>query len=477
MLLIFLGRTAQFILALAMMRVVTMLLPPSEMGRMSLFVSAIAFFALFLVNPVGMFINRRLHAWEIQGSVRRYLDYYWAYLLVVAVFASLVLTVMNDLGVIGLQTSTAWLWVLVCGSLLLNTANQTVIPSLNLLGFRGWFIGLTLATLASGFLVAAVLIYHVQPHAEYWLLGLLIGQAVFVYIGGKVFFAKLKAPQAPRSGGPIRAHIRVLFGFAWPIAIAVGMGWVQSQSYRFFMEDYLGLAVLGLFVAGYGISAGLIAGFESVLTTYLQPMFYKRVSSENSEEQAEAWENYASAILPALVLLICFIIAMAPELTRVLLGDSYQSSAQYVVWGALAEAIRVVAGVYGMATHARMKTRLLLIPNLIGALMALVLLAWLPPQLGASGVGIALSFSGLAMILVLHFRIQAEAKLKLPYARLLQGTAMGGVLIVSAALVKLVPGWNNLMVASIVSLGAVGIFFTALQYCLLRDVLLKKGVM
>lgn len=477
MLLIVFGRVAQFILALVMMRVATTFLPPSEMGRMSLFVSSIAFFSLLLVSPVGLFINRRLHAWEMQGVVRRYFDYYWVYLLAVAVLASLVLTVMNDLEIIGLRTTTAWLWILVCGSLLFNTMNQIVIYSLNMLGFSGWFLALTLATLASGFLMAVVLILHFQLRIEYWLLGLLIGQIVFAGIGSKVFFARLVVLQNTRSGGSIRTHIDALFQFAWPVSIAVGFNWVQAQSYRFIMENFLGLTALGLFVAGYGISTGLILGSESMLATYFQPRFYKRVSSGNREEQAQAWESYASAILPALVLLICFIIAMAPELTRVLLGAGYQLSAQYVVWGALAEAIRVVAGVYGMAAHARMKTRLLLIPNLIGALMALALLVWLTPMLGASGVGIALSLSGLSMIMALHFTIQAEVKLNLPYARLLQGASMGALLIAGAVLVKIVPDSSNHLAVSILSLGVVGIFFIALQYRLLQGVISKKEVM
>lgn len=477
MLLIFFGRAVQFILALAMMRVVTTFLSPSEMGRMALFVSATAFFALFLVNPVGMFINRRLHSWEAQGLVRRYLDYYWAYLLAVAVLASAVLTVMNSLGSIGFQADAAWLWLLVGGSLLLNTANQTVIPSLNLLGFRGWFIGLTLATLVSGFLAAVALIFHFEPRAEYWLLGLLAGQAVFAGVGGKVFFARLSAPQVSGSAKSRPAHVGVLFEFAWPVSIAVGMNWVQSQSYRFFMEDSLGLAALGLFVAGYGISAGLIAGFESVLTTYFQPRFYKRVSSGDREEQAQAWQSYASAILPALALLIGFIIAMAPELTCVLLGADYQSSAQYVMWGALAEAGRVIAGVYGMAAHARMKTRLLLIPNLIGASMSVALLVWLTPKLGASGVGIALSLSGLAMILALHFTIRTEVALSLPYPRLLFGAVMGGLLAGGAMLIRFVSVSHDRVVESIFALGVVGLFFTALQYFLLQAVLSKRDVM
>src|SRR5574340_542388 len=75
------GRAAQFLLALAMMRVATTLLSPEEMGRMSLVTTTTAFFALFLINPVGMFINRRLHAWQSSGLARHYLTCYAGYLI------------------------------------------------------------------------------------------------------------------------------------------------------------------------------------------------------------------------------------------------------------------------------------------------------------------------------------------------------------------------------------------------------------
>jgi O-antigen/teichoic acid export membrane protein len=450
-LLIVVGRAAQFILALVMMRVVTTILPPFEMGRMALFISATAFFALFLVNPVGMFINRRLHAWETLGLVRRYLDYYWAYLLVVAVLASAILSVMNDLGSIGFQTSATWLWVLVCGSLLLNTANQTVIPSLNLLGFRGWFIGLTLATLASGFLVAVVLLTHLQPRAEYWLLGLLVGQAVFAGIGGKVFFARLTTPQAPRSGGSIRAHIGVLFGFAWPVSIAVGMNWVQSQSYRFFMEDSLGLAALGLFVAGYGISAGLIAGFE----------------------QGKAWTSYASAILPSMLLVGFFVAAAAPELTRLLLGVGYKESSQFVAWGAIAEMARVFTGVYGMVAHARMKTSLLLVPNAIGAVISITMMLWLMPKYGAVGAGFALALAGIAVFLATYIATRKELVTTLPYSTLLQCVVVGAVLAVVASITRQIIGPDGIA-AALMLLSVLVIVFLLTQYWILRSFLHGK---
>lgn len=469
MLLIFFGRAIQFLLALVIMRAVTTILPPSEVGRMSLFMSATAFFALFLVNPVGVFINRRLHSWESQGVVKRYLDYYWSYLLFVSVLSSISLIVLNNMRFIGLQTNTAWLWLLVGGSLLFNTINQTVIPSLNLLGFRGWFIGLSLGTLVTGFLVAVSLVLNYQPRAEYWLLGLLIGQAVFAGVGIKVLFFKMANHQSVKSGEETRENIGALYAFAWPVSIAVGLNWVQTQSYRFGMDGTMGLHELGLFVAGYGISAGLIAGFESVLTTYFQPIFYKRVSTENSEDQIQAWASYASAIFPALLLLMVFIVIMAPELTRAFLGESYQSSAKYVLWGALSEAMRVIAGVYSMAAHARMKTRLLLIPNLTGALASLGLLALLKPWLGMTGVGAALAGSGLAMLIVLHFTIQSELKLQFPLIRLLQAAVMGGGLMVVVELIRYVHGFHEYTLISFFLLGVIGILFMLMQYYLLQN--------
>ena len=143
MIVIIFGRAAQFILLLMVMRVATTYLPPEEMGRLSLITAAVAFYALFLVNPVGMFINRRLHAWDELGRAKYYLKLHWIYLLIVSVFAAASLAVLNNTHTFGFQFNTIWLLVLVCGSLIFNTINQTAIPSLNMLELRGRFITLT----------------------------------------------------------------------------------------------------------------------------------------------------------------------------------------------------------------------------------------------------------------------------------------------------------------------------------------------
>jgi O-antigen/teichoic acid export membrane protein len=465
LILIIFGRAAQFVLLLLVMRVATSYLPPDEMGRLSLITAATAFFALFLVNPVGMFINRRFHSWDALGHAKYYLKLHWLYLLVVSLVAAASLAALNRIHAFGFQFNTAWLLVLVCGSLLFNTINQTAIPSLNLLELRGRFITLTLATIGASLVSSFLLVSVFLPTAEFWLLGLLIGQSLFAVIGVKLFFDKLQ-PESPVQM-PSRAHLKLLFHFAWPVAISVGFNWLQTQGYRFLVADSLGLAALGLFVAGYGISAGLMAAFESVLATYFQPKFYKRVSNNDRADQSVAWNKYAGAILPSLMLVTFLLVGLAPELTRFMVGPAYQSASQFVVWGVLAEGARVLAGVYSMSAHAKMKTRLLLLPNLLGAVICIALIWALTPAMGAHGVGLALSLAGLGMVVAMHFLMNVALEMKLPYRLVLKGAAMGATLFSIAAAGRwALGGTDSLTSASFLIVGT-GLVFLPMFYWLL----------
>lgn len=452
-----------------MMRVATTLLSPEEMGRVSLVLTTVAFFALFLVNPVGMFINRRLHAWQASGTARHYLIRYTSYLLLVALIAAIGLPFLYMSGVVNFGVSIGWLIFLVCGSLLFNTINQTAIPSLNLLGDSGRFVLLSVATIAASFACAALLVQMVQPSAQYWLLGLLLGQAFLAVIGTKVFFARLQDTGTIHVPPSIqRRHLQALFSFAWPVAIAAGLGWVQGQGYRYLMEGQLGLAQLGLFVAGYGISAGMIAGFESVLTTYFQPRLYRDVSAGHPVKQAQAWQRYAAAVIPSLLLTVAFIAMLAPELTRVFLGKNFQSAANYVVWGALAEAARVLMGVYSLIAHVYMRTRWLIVPGLIGAVLSIALCVLFIPEFGAAGAGMALVISGSAVVLTMHVllarRVGGGAPLRPMLMAGVSAAALWGMTLGLRHLLN-PTGWG--LIAGVLVL--VGITYLGLQYLFLRQ--------
>lgn len=475
MITIIFGRAAQFLLALVMMRVATTLLSPEEMGRVSLVVTTTAFFAFFLISPVGMFINRRLHAWQANGTARQYLTNYVTYLLLVALVAAAGMLLLYVTGVVDFGVSIGWMILLVCGSLIFSTINLTAIPSLNLLGDSGRFVLLSIAMIASSFACASLLVLMAQPSAQYWLFGQLLGQTFIGAIGVKVLFARLQQPRILNAPPTIhRRHLQALFNFAWPVAIAAGLGWLQGQGYRYIMAEQLGLAQLGLFVAGYGISAGVIAGFESVLTTYFQPRLYRDVNMVDPTGHAQAWHCYAAAVIPSLLLTVAFIVMLAPELTRIFLGENFQSAADYVIWGALAEAARVLIGVYSLIAHVYMRTRWLILPNIIGAVLSIMLCALLIPSYGAVGAGIGLVSSGFAVVMTMHV--------------LLTKWVGGGVpiraIVTAGVLAAILWGWEIVLRYFLDAAGrwfvieilvTVGISYLLLQYFILRESLAEQG--
>lgn len=399
-------------MALLMMRVATTLLSPQEIGEVSLITTTTAFFALFFINPVGMFINRRLHSWQTNGVARHYLSLYTCYLLMVSLAAIIVLPLLYREGLVHFGIPIGWLIFLVSGSLLFNTVNQTAIPSINLLGESTRSVLLSLATISTSFVCATLLAMLVHPSAQCWLVGLILGQGLLGIIGVKTLFEKLQESKDPFRSFNLQIsneHLSTLFHFAWPVAIAAVLGWVQGQGYRYLIESQLSLAELGLFVAGYSISMGIMTSFESILTTYFQPHLYREVNKSPGIGQGLAWQRYATAVIPSLLLTIGFIIILAPELAHTLLGENFQSAGNFVVWGALSEAARVLTGVYSLIAHVHMKTRWLILPNLIGASLSIFLCILFIPWMGASGAGLGLALSGFSVVLTMHLLLLRHA--------------------------------------------------------------------
>ncbi len=473
MLMLAIGRVIQFVLLLLTLRLATSLLSPAEMGKISIVTATVAFFALLLLNPVGMFMNRRLHSWELRGQIIRYFTYFWLYLLIVGAISLLALVVLTEFKIWSPNMDIYWLEILVLGSLIFGTLNQVVIPGLNLLGYRGWFTVLTIATSAASLIIAVVLVQTFSRNAEYWLTGILLGQLIVGIVGKKIFFNKIKISSKKNKNDTVlsKNKIRYLFTFAWPVAIAVSLGWVQSQGYRYLMEEQLGLVSLGLFVAGYGISAGLVAGFESIFSTCFQPRFYERISHGCISDQSLAWHEYAQAILPSLLLVTSLVITTAPELTQLLLGPAYRESAQFVVWGSLAESARIATTVFGMVAHARMNTRLLLWPNLVGAATSVPLIWCLMLFYGASGVGLGLMFSASICFLLTVRIISNNLILVFFWRDFIKSLVMGGSLFTVMLVLRKILSGNDNYFLLLMQLSIIGACFLLFQYLILRPVL------
>ncbi|WP_332862618.1 hypothetical protein [Janthinobacterium svalbardensis] len=457
----------QFVIALVGTRLLTTLLPPDEVGRIALITAITAFFAMFLVNPVGMFVNRHLHEWAEKGQIRLYFCLYWKYLLLVCGAAAIICYTLNYFHLISLHAKTFWLLTLICGSLFFNTVNQTVIPSLNMLGHRNVFIVLTLATLITGLTASFGLTKVLQAKAEYWLLGLLLGQAIFGWLGMNILYSRVAASKAV-SLALCEYPLKQLWNYAWPVALAVGLGWMQMQGYRFILEKQVGLAILGLYFAGYGLSASLLAAFELILTTYFQPLLYKRVSMQGLNFDAAAWNDYASAILPALVFVTAILCFSAKEITAVMLGSSYQEAGRYVMLGAIAEATRVLVGMIGLVAHLRLKTQWLLFPNFIGMLITIGLILFFVPAFGSGAAAISVALGGGFVAVSMYFFMRKNV-LRLPWLKIIQALSMAGIAYILGLTIRHFMGVNADVFHSLLFLGIMAILTVPMLFLLIKS--------
>jgi len=474
-----LARAFQFMLLLITLRVATALLPPSEMGKLAIITATVSFFALLLINPVGMFVNRRLYAWNEQGQGSKYLFYFSIYVFGVAIFSMIILLSFSSFLSFEKSISITTYLALVACSILFGSLNQTSIPYLNMFGRHFWFGTLTLATTAASLVLAFIAVSLAQRTAAWWFIGILSGQLLVGMCGLYLLRQTLNPTEThPITNFPFSAEaLRGFLNFSWPISIAVSLGWVQSQSYRFVVEHSLGLYNLGLFAAGYGISAGLTAGFESMITTHFQSVFYRQVNAEQPGSADAAWHTYARSVLPSITLTAFLIIGLAPQLTQLLLSEEYIGSYEYVMWGAVAELTRITIAVFALFAHAKMATRILIYPNLLGAVSALFLVWLFVQQYGITGIGPALLLSSLCSLFLTVYITAQFTKIRISIRSAGLPILMGAALILVARAPYVYSAAQSNVGPMIFTLLVTGGLFCIFQAYLLADALqIRSGI-
>ena len=424
---ILLARFLQILLSVVSIKLSSHLLAPEQMGRLALVNSIVAFFAFMFINPIGMFMNRRMHSWWRDGQWLGYQRWYYLYVLCVAVLAGLTL-VFGTPFYGGLRMSLGWMALLICGSILVNTSNQGFVSTLNLLGFAVPFGTLTILTPLLGLLLSWLLCMRMGSQTEYWVSGLLLGQGLVTIAAVLVVLRRWADRGGPTLANrvPTGAMLRNLFRYAWPISVAVILAWAQNQGYRLVLERQIGLKELGIFVAGYGIALGIMSAMESLLASLLQPRFYSRLNSPG-ELPAEAWNEYAAVALPILVLTGVTLAASATEAVHIFLSPAYWGTATVVCWAAAIELTRTAANTYSLCMHAMMKTRGLMIPSLVGAILSIGFLSVAAHFWGLDGVGPALALAGVVCLASWHNAAHRLAGISFPLRRVLLALA-GGLL-------------------------------------------------
>ncbi len=424
------ARITQILVSVVALRIMTGVLDASEMGKYSLIMSAITFFALTFINPIGTYINRKTHYWYENGVLLTRLKVGAIYLSVIVLLSVLLLFIGQLFFQINNKMTLISLIGLIAGFLFLNTINQTIIPSFNMLGEKKLWALFSISTLIIG-LFFSVIFTHWQPNAEAWISGQLVGFGVGALLG--ILFLKkivLTSTQKQNCKSILHYHsIKAVASFAVPVALTVSLNWVQFQSYRFTITNLLGMEYLGYFVTGYTLSAGIMGAFETTAINYFYPIFYKRVTDAKDGDQSIIWKEYASLMIPLVCMTVVLISCMSAQLIHILVDKAYWTVGPFVIVGSFIEAGRVIGNVYSLAAHAIMKTKILVVPQLIGAGVSVISVLIMGKSMGANGVATALLISALLYVLTTHICINRYLRVQLELSQLFFKTALSAPIL------------------------------------------------
>ena len=457
------GRLAQALINIAALRIMTALLSPAEVGGVFVVLSVAGGFAFFLINPVGMYINRKLHSWHGSGTVADNLSVFNIYVSAVSVLSFPVVFFAVKYNMVGASLPAIGLAAMVGGYIFFNTWSMTLIPSLNMLGHRRYFVSLSVLTsvLCLGSSVACVLFFG--SGAINWMSGQVLGFGVsavaalplFMKLNNDRFAGFISAFKAfgvsPRSE---------LYRFALPLAGATIFMWLQQQGYRLVVEKVSGAAFLGYLAVGLGIAASLGAVVESLIQQICFPGFDETLNVSDAQGRRLALFRLSSRTIPVYVMLGIFTVCFSSQLTAILTHKKFEGVSLYVAFGALLEFFRMTGNILAAGAHSEMRTKALIKPYAAGACVS-VLLVYLACFVPGRDLAIpaALCLGGGITLGAIFLKMKALTGVSLPY-----GDTFKATLLSLPLLMGLMARQQASMAANLFALAAAGAYLAAAGY-------------
>jgi O-antigen/teichoic acid export membrane protein len=454
------GRALLILSSVVSIRLATQLLGASQVGVMNLILSAITLFGL-LIGAFSLYFYRQLLEWHIEGRLIENVARY-ALFLVISAAVACVLMLVPYYG-----TDTAWrnvplpwLALLLAGNLVIATLNGAVLYALNALGRRRTYVLLSNVTSWGGVGLAVASNLLASPRAEHWLFGLLAAQLVSLCMAWRPFVEAARV----ESGSPRVANARVedfRFGavlrFSWPLAVCTALYWVQRNSFAPIMASRHDMQTLGLFSVGFSVGLLIMSSFDTLFREYYSPIYYRAIAGGDDDAKVAAWNRYAEALFPAVIAMAAFVAASGSVLLRLLVSQEFHGVASVVAWGALSQALISIYSTYVLLASSFMDNRLLLVPNMAGAVVAVALLGMLVPLHPIAGTGLAINF-GLLTTTVLAGRRLSKLR---PHTFPLRRTSVALALAVPLAVV---PWIDRSFPHTPIILGIAGLYAVGLQY-------------
>ncbi len=359
------GRIITALIALISIRSITKFLTPEQYGELALLISIQMFCGLFIINPVGQYINLQTHSWWSNSTLFYYLKLYRKYVLSASFIGGLMAFLFFK------SNSQYSLFITVVVTVIMviaGTWNATLIPMLNMLGFRATSVFWSIVT-AFVSLISSILFVQWWPSSTAWLAGQSIGMIVGG-VGAGVFLRQRTTLMFSKILQNSLIDKKIFLTYCAPLALATGLMWMQLSGYRFLVEYYWSLTQLGFLAMGFQLAAQLSALTESSVMQLIHPLFYKRISSNNEKLNNEiVFSDLLNTLIPVYLILSGMFLLMSQYVIKILMNPEYWDSIYYVIFGIFIEFCRIVGNLLGNAAQINKKTKSLTAPYFVGVIV------------------------------------------------------------------------------------------------------------
>ena len=427
-LIVALGRLLQMAAALLTLRLSTTLMSPGDVGQINQMVAVGTLFASGIILPLIVYFARGLTGWVNADMFRHRLRQ-----VVLAIVVATAILLPVGAGVqfaMHLVHGIALHWF--AGLLALYLVGfSTYTLLLNCVAVLGQRVRSAAASnlAAWGGLGLATALYLQFGDPWFWVLGLFAG---YLMAAQTLWIVRptAPAPASPSAAAPLSLAPRVVWAFVWPQVIMFALWWTQSQSYRFVLAEVSGVAAVGLFFAAYALISVPMQAFESAFNEVYSPTLYRNFESGAADARTRAWNRYASAYMPSIVVFSCCLAGCAPHFARLALGPAFQVTAFFFVWPAIAEMARALSSANHTLGVANVDMRLLLPPAAVGAIAAPGLIWGCAPGSPLMGTGLAVCVAGLAVLASTYLMTRLAAPVRWPWGRMAAALCLGLPMIV-----------------------------------------------
>ena len=479
LLMLSLGRGLQVLAGLVTIKIATTLLSPSDVGSMNQLMSLAVLGTSAVLIPMAAYIGRGCLEWMDTGILSRRLGSYLLVVLAVAPVLGLVAWAIQSQLILVAGVGAAWVGGLVALYTVGFSLHTMGTSGLNLIGHRFLYVLFGNIAVWSG-LILALWYSAGAASPEMWLLGIfcgfLLSSLSYAFLNR---YARAGAPAISSDApGMLPFDWRTVFMFVWPQAMVFVLWWIQSQSYRFVLSWVADIATVGLFASGYMICSVPMQTFESLFNEFYSPTLYRALKGQDREGMARAWNAYAAAYIPAVILFGAFLVGNAAFMVKLLLGEQFQAVTAILIWPALTETFRAISSTLHQLGLAKIDMTVNVLPVMVGALVAPTLVYVLASYEPLLGTALALLAAGVAVFAVVIPISCRALPVTWPIRRIMYALALGVPLCLVGRLMGV--GFGELSESkAVIVLVISGLMMMVLQYIMakvwLREMRLAVG--